>query len=1059
MSNDKPESSDDGRLSQPSSRDEKVNGSASKMAEQKPSDPPAAASAKKPGLLKRIWGTTGLDLVTILLMMKGALPPIIALSAYRADAFADEYTTLGFLIAIMATLTLAMQPRAKFLQAMFLSCIMVCTGAAVALLQIQTCVAARANSATPAAARAGSSGSQQSTQYNAAASVTAGVWLFFTVYVANAVKALRPQMAVSVIQYSIFTLVASTYAPHFPNMVAGKSFVRRLLITFLTGFGIGTGVNLVVFPMTSRTIAMKQFGGMLGLMKAALGAHGTFMKSVTEANQKVSANKGTKPDTADVIAKAKALKQNLTALGELFAKVKLEITFAKKELGYGKLSPDDYQEIFTRISEILLPVIGMSTFLDILASVRDRKQERNKLLESDETLQAVRLLETEEWLEAMAVSKEPFQKAKTSFILGLTHIGYVLELAPKPKAAKGDVEKNASVDPKPGETGFAQYLEREVENYHKNRNYTVRDWCEKKGIYLPSSFWADPEAQHSWKDTQSMAESVRQTQNQQQLYLILYMEYLMYSIGLAILKMVKYADSKVADGTLKKKRFINPGPRRVRKLFGDIFKNKDQEHILTDGDSTGTSVWMGDSLNVRKDPEHLPPKNMYETATNHLRGVSKFFASDASAFAFRAAVATMSIGILAYIRQTQTFFLQQRILWAMIMTAISMDSTTGRGMFGFFGRILGTVVAMTSSIVIWYIGYKQPAAIIPVFYLYLMGGFWFLLKNPTLAIIGMISMITAVLIIGYELQAVKIGRKLVESNGQEFYNVYILAPYRLGTVAAGLFVAFVWTYFPYPVTTHTTLRKDLGGTLYLLANYYSCVHTTVNMRLKHGANSHRLEQDKSSPMHRLSKARMKCYRKLIVLLSKLREHSKFTRWEPTFGGQFPKDKYDELINSLQHMFNYTSLIAYSSQAFASPIESEHESQWLRDFRSFTSDLQLTSHEMTSILCLVSASVTNAQPLPPYLRIPQPFGLAERMESVDPGILSVQHIAEPCYAAFAVLEVASSLIVEEVGFTVKKVQELVGEVDFSFHVVSTQTDDGASAKTLLGEEAEGKGKED
>ncbi len=1057
MSNNNLESSEEGKFSPPSSRDEKTSSTATKMAEEKQSDAPASVPTKKPGLLKKAWAKTGLDPITIILMAKGGLPPIIALSAYRSDAFSGEYTTLGYLIAIMATLTLAMQPRAKFLQAMFLSCLMVCTGAAVALLQIQTCVSARARNGPPGPSRAGSSGSQQSVQYSAAASVTAGAWMMFTVYVANALKALRPQMMISVIQYSIFTLVASTYAPRFPNMAAGMSFVRRLLITFLTGFGIGTGVNLVVFPMTSRTTAMKQFGGMLGVIKAALIAHGTFMESVTEANQKVSANKGAKRETADIKAKANALKQNLTVLGELFAKAKLEITFAKKEIGYGKLSPEDYQDIFSRISEVLLPVMGMSTFLDILASVRDRKERRNRLLESDETLEAVRLLETEEWLEAMAVSRQPFEKAKVSFIQGLTHIGYVLELTPKPKVVKGDVEKDASADPKPGETGFAEYLEKEVNIYHRNRNHTVREWCEQKGINLPSSFWADPEAQHSWKDSQSMTESIRQTQNQQELYLILYMEYLMYSIGSAILKMVKYADSKVADGTLKKKRFINPGVRRLRKLFADVFQNKDQEHFLTDGDSTGTSIWMGDSLNARKDPEHLPPKNIWEKATDHLRGISRFFASDASAFAFRAAVATMSIGILAFIQQTQTFFLQQRILWAMIMTAISMDSTTGKGMFGFFGRILGTIVAMVSSIVIWYIGYKQPAAIIPLFYLYLMGGFWFLLKNPTLAIIGMISMITAVLIIGYELQAIKIGRKLAQSNGQGFYNVYILAPYRLGAVCAGLFVAFVWTYFPYPVTTHTTLRKDLGSTLYLLANYYSCVHTTVNMRLKHGANSHRFEQDKSSPMHKLSKARMKCFSKLIVLLSKLREHSSFTKWEPTFGGRFPKDKYDELINSLQHMFNYTSLIAYSSQAFASPSETEHESQWLRDFRSFTGDLQLTSHEMTSILCLVSASVTNAQPLPPYLRIPKPFGIADRMESVDPGILSVQHIAEPCYAAFAVLEVASSLIVEEVGFTVRKVQELVGEVDFSFHVVSTQTDDGASAKTLLGEDVEGKGK--
>lgn len=83
-----------------------------------------------------------------------------------------------------------------------------------------------------------------------------------------------------------------------------------------------------------------------------------------------------------------------------------------------------------------------------------------------------------------------------------------------------------------------------------------------------------------------------------------------------------------------------------------------------------------------------------------------------------------------------------------------------------------------------------------------------------------------------------------------------------------------------------------------------------------------------------------------------------------------------------------------------------------------------------------------------------------MQSVDPGILSVQHIAEPCYAVFAVLEVASRLIVEEVGEILTRVQELVGEVDFSFHVVSTKSDDGGSVRTLLGAEGEGeKGKRD
>lgn len=36
-------------------------------------------------------------------------------------------------------------------------------------------------------------------------------------------------------------------------------------------------------------------------------------------------------------------------------------------------------------------------------------------------------------------------------------------------------------------------------------------------------------------------------------------------------------------------------------------------------------------------------------------------------------------------------------------------------------------------------------------------------------------------------------QKLSESNGQPAYPTYELAPYRLATVAAGLFVAFIWT--------------------------------------------------------------------------------------------------------------------------------------------------------------------------------------------------------------------------------------------------------------------------
>lgn len=291
-------------------------------------------------------------------------------------------------------------------------------------------------------------------------------------------------------------------------------------------------------------------------------------------------------------------------------------------------------------------------------------------------------------------------------------------------------------------------------------------------------------------------------------------------------------------------------------------------------------------------------------------------------------------------------------------------------------------------------------------------------------------MVTGVLIIGYELQAEKIGKTAITTNGQPFYEIYLLAPYRLVCVIIGLAAAFFWTYFPYPVTTHTTLRKDLGSTLYLLANFYSVVHATVETRMQGIRSS---PGEKMSPSAQLEKVRIKVLGKMILMLGRLREHSNFTRFEPTFGGRFPKEKYDHLIESMSNIFNYLTLISYSSAAFVEPAN-EDESAWLEDFRRFTSEVNITSHEITRTLCLVSASMSSAQPLPPYVKIPKPYGLAEKMESVDPEILSVKHVHEPCYAAFAVLEVASTLVTEELGKIVELVKELVGETDFSFHIV-------------------------
>lgn len=552
-------------------------------------------------------------------------------------------------------------------------------------------------------------------------------------------------------------------------------------------------------------------------------------------------------------------------------------------------------------------------------------------------------------------------------------------------------------------------------------------------------------------------EDMRRSENQQHLYLLLYLGFLTWSTGKSILAMVQFADSKVQDGTMKKKRLILPGFHRIRKLFEAAFTQDADSDAMGDGQFDASNIYMGDSLKAKKDPEHLPPTNAYERITNALRKIPAVLASPESAYGFRCAVATMSIGILAYLRQTQAFFLKQRLLWALIMLAISMTNHAGQSLFNFTLRILGTVIAMAASLVIWYMCDHRPAAIIPILYLFFCCGFYVLVKFPKYVIVAILSMVTIVLIIGYELQVDVIGLQLATSNGQPYYPIYELAPYRLACVAGGLVVAFVWTYFPFPVTTHGILRKDLGGTLYLLANFYSCMHSTVDMRLRCGIKSD--PKNKNSPTYRLDKARFKVFGKVLLMLNKLRENSGYTKYEPNFGGKFPKKTYDELIASMQRLFGYMSLTIFSSMSFTD--DAAEESNWMKDFRQFAGDMNLTSHDITSTLCLVSTSISNAQPLPPYLKMPKPYDLVDRMAAADPEILSVSHLSQPCYSAFAVLEITSGLITEEMTHMVKLVQELVGEVDFSFHILSTSsgnTSTDSSTSALSDDSGSSKGKQ-
>ncbi|RFU31602.1 hypothetical protein B7463_g4731, partial [Scytalidium lignicola] len=184
-----------------------------------------------------------------------------------------------------------------------------------------------------------------------------------------------------------------------------------------------------------------------------------------------------------------------------------------------------------------------------------------------------------------------------------------------------------------------------------------------------------------------------------------------------------------------------------------------------------------------------------------------------------------------------------------------MSPTSGNAIYGFAGRAFGTALAM-------------------------------IMANA-----GMLTSFKS-----YELQADVNGMEKAMASRQKYFPLYILAPYRLLCVIAGLFVAFFWTIFPVQISEHTILHFKVSTSLSLLVKYSSLVSGTLYQRL------HDLEGDlelESSPMRRLKNARYKILYQELALLAQMREHSTMMNYEVSIGGKFPKEEYDLIVEEIQ----------------------------------------------------------------------------------------------------------------------------------------------------------------
>ncbi|EXL47725.1 hypothetical protein FOCG_11876 [Fusarium oxysporum f. sp. radicis-lycopersici 26381] len=861
---------------------------------------------------------------------------------------------------------------------LILDLLAICAGSAMSLLVLWSSVQARIH--TP------SSTSQTTTAalppYNSSQSAVCAVWLFANIWFANFMRAKLPSFSLPVVIYSILINNSTTSGPRFATTQAVEAFVKEQLLAMLFGMAIATGVSLFIFPISSRMIVIGQFRGFICLLRKVVSLQKEYLATLAKddifdnetrnaeerecwqekkkrKSRRVEKEKEKEKDEGMAEAKAaKRLADTTHTARVLTGKIHDNMTFAKRDMAWGKLDTKDLGEI-----------VAISSLADILHRIAERRR-RNVVKETLEESAAEGNWEKQLWND-MKQLHTPFQTFVEAIDQGLEHTGICLEILPKPKVTRkstsigsDDVEAHGDAV-NPGDQYFGSLVNKKVQKFNSENGDTTQAWV---------------------RDEASDAIP----RNQAQLYVILYIQQLMHVAGDALQDLVAFADKKIEDGTMKHKRLIFPTERRLLKWLMSVFKGQDSSVKQNQDILETNNIDYGDSLNPKKDLEHLPATNIWQHLGNWLRRILLLLGSKESHFGFRVAAATMTVGILAFLEQTHQFFQDQRLDWAMITIALGMTITSGQSIFGFFCRIGGTCLAMVFSLIIWYaVDQKTPGVIVLLWFFIFIEYYFF--KFPRFLTAVMITIITQIVIIGYELQVRQLGEAVATQSGQPYYPTYLLAPYRLAVVASGSLIAFFWTIFPSPLTDRTSLRQDLSATIYLLAQYFSVILSTVQSQLEGTAGD---IDSETSPAYHLSKARRKIFGKVMRLMSSIESHIMWQRWEPNLGGRFPIETYQEIIKRSGRIMGYLTLMSYAlthppqihktedpddRQASSSDAAADaHDSSWWPAITEAFSGVEATNHTFLSTLALLSNSILAGQSLPPFMLLPQPYKMMPRL---------------------------------------------------------------------------------
>ena len=522
------------------------------------------------------------------------------------------------------------------------------------------------------------------------------------------------------VAFSIFSGVTMTHAGQFVTISEGLAFVSQVLKTFLIAFSIATGISLFILPMTSRRNVFKDLNNYVPVIEASFVAQVSYVRHKRAGSYRscsVQADQSHGRSVSPTMSKTAAIASAIKGLRSLHEKLHGELSYTRTEIAWGMLSADDLDCILGHLRSVFLPLTGLSMFPEVLQELVEdvavsNTGQNNLDKRQGNAHDGQMMTQDERWKNLMRPLEQRLESTSELVTIGLRRTLSILKISRSEMSTTQNfvkwrkvraVDMEAEVETSTTEPeGFSDEFHKKLQRFYTRRQKIHKIWPS-----LIVSISPEKSQNESSAETDYEAQSECCDVNEE-LMVFLFMEYLQNEALQAVQDLVLFAENKVTNGSMEYNRLIIPGYDRLK---AEGFLNIDRE-----GQKPNAQRDEASGPRQVRDAEHLPPVNFFEEVSNYLQVVPHVMTSPESVFGFRVALASFTVSIMAYMRATQDFFFEQRLIWTLIVIVIGMSPTSGASLFGFAGRIVGTTVSMILSLIVWYIVDGHTAGVLVFLY-------------------------------------------------------------------------------------------------------------------------------------------------------------------------------------------------------------------------------------------------------------------------------------------------------------------------------------------------------